>query len=93
MTMLQSLRPILKNLPRSWKKLPRFWKNLLRFLENLPRFLENLLRFLEESAICFFTFYQSLSKGEECSHIISRDNPIPIAWEMRNFVANILDNE
>lgn len=26
-----------------------------------------------------FTFYQSLSKGDECSHINSRDNPIPIA--------------
>ena len=56
--MLQSLRHVLKNLPRSWKNLPRSWKKL-------QRFSENLLRFWGGKYPLFFTFYQSLSKGDE----------------------------
>ena len=68
-----------KKLPRSWKNLPRFLENLPRSWKKLQRFSENLLRFWGGKYPLFFTFHQSLSKGDECSHINSRDNPIPIA--------------
>ena len=61
------------------KKSPTFFGKSPTFLEKTPTFFGKSPTFWGGKYPLFFTFYQSLSKGDECSHINSSDNPIPIA--------------